>query len=172
MERWRGCSLTQRPHGSRLGWLRPLDWSNLGLAVVVQFPKMPRTPRQIGLALPEFLVNANFECCFCLHEFAIYPELLMDTLTSSMSSGTTSSKTTLDAGTWFIPLTLGRGEFIGAACGEICFLVKRTRRSRGTLRFQRCDATGLLIQSQPDRPNKPRCVIAARDSDFFYGRTE
>jgi hypothetical protein len=35
---------------------------------------MLRTPRQTRLVIPEHLVNANFECCFCLREFAVYPE--------------------------------------------------------------------------------------------------
>jgi hypothetical protein len=35
---------------------------------------MLRTSRQTRLVTPEYLVDANFECCFCLREFAIYPE--------------------------------------------------------------------------------------------------
>ena len=35
---------------------------------------MLRTSRQTRLVTPEYLVGANFECCFCLREFAIYPE--------------------------------------------------------------------------------------------------
>jgi hypothetical protein len=46
----------------------------LRLIQVVHFAKMLRRLRQIRLVLPEFPVHADFECCFCLREFAIYPE--------------------------------------------------------------------------------------------------
>src|SRR5260370_3177175 len=42
--------------------------------------EMLRTPRQIDLETPQFLPNANFECCFCLQEFEIYPEPKSDEL--------------------------------------------------------------------------------------------